>query len=136
VGEDDVAPAETGSITVFVLLVVVALVVTIGVVAEGGAVLSARESASAEAEQAAREGAASVLPATLRSGGTATGGAPAESAAEWVMAADGHPGTATWSAGQLTATVTPFRIDTPILALVGLPTITVSASASARAVAG
>lgn len=128
--------ADGGSITVFLLLLAVALVLTVGLVAEGGAALSAREAAVAEAEQAARAGAAALLPASLRAGRSATGGATAVAAAVAFMAGSGHPGTAVWRAGQVTATVRPFRVATPMLALIGRPYMTVSASASAKAVVG
>jgi hypothetical protein len=127
---------EDGSVTPFVLLVCVCLAALLGLVAEGGAVMSAREAAVAEAEQAARAGAAVLTPTTVRAGGTSTGGASAIEVAEFLMALSGHPGTATDVGGVLTARVAPFRISTPLLALAGVDDITITASASARAVAG
>ena len=56
--------------------------------------------------------------------------------AEYLMALDGHPGTASDVNGVLIAVVTPFRIRTPLLALAGVGSISVTATASARAVAG
>ncbi|MGA2208965.1 MAG: hypothetical protein ABSH30_04955 [Acidimicrobiales bacterium] len=127
---------DEGSLTPFVLLLCVALAALLGLVAEGGLVLSARESAMSEVEQAARAGAAVLTPATVRSGGISTGGARAVAVAEFLMALDGHPGTATDIDGVLTATITPFRIRTPLLALAGEGSISVTATASARAAAG
>ncbi len=127
---------DEGSVTPFVLLLCLGLATLLGLVAEGGLVLSARETVLAEAEQAARAGAAMLTPATLRAGGIAPDGAAAVTAAEADMAASGHPGVATDHDGTVTATVRPFRVRTPLLALAGVPSITVTASASAEAVAG
>jgi hypothetical protein len=127
---------EEGSVTPFVLLLCLALAALLGLIAEGGLVLSAREAAVGEAEQAARAGAAVLTPATVRSGGTSTGGTRAVAVAEYLMALDGHPGTAIDVNGVLIAVVTPFRIRTPLLALAGVGSISVTATASARAVAG
>jgi hypothetical protein len=125
-----------GSVTPFVLLLCLCLTALLGLVAEGGLVLSARETAVAEAEQAARAGAAALTPATLRAGGISSGGLEAIDTAEHLMAMDGHPGTATDVSGLVTATVSPFRVSTPLLALAGVPFILVTASASASAVVG
>lgn len=122
--------------TVFVLLMTACLAALLGLVAEGGQVLSAKETAVAEAEQAARAGAAYLTPQTVRLGGTSTGGLAAVRVAEYYMALNGHPGIAVDRGGTVTATVTPFTVPTPLLALVGLPSMTVTATASARAVDG
>lgn len=127
---------EGGSVTPFVLLMCVCLAALLGLVAEGGQVLAARETAVAEAEQAARAGAAALNPATIRSGGISSGGTEAIAVAEFLMALSGHPGTAVDSGGVVTATVKPFAVSTPLLALAGIGSITVGASASSRAVAG
>ena len=127
---------DRGSVTPFVLLVCVCLAALLGLVAEGGLVLSSREAAVAEAEQAARGGAAVLTPSTLRAGGTSDGGSSAVGVAEFLMALSGRPGTATDEGGVVTATVSPFRVSTPLLALAGVGSITITATASARAVAG
>jgi hypothetical protein len=123
-------------VTPFVLLVCVCLTALLGIVAEGGLVLSARETAVSEAEQAARAGAAVLTAGTVRAGGISSGGASAVNTAEYLMALSGHPGTAVAVGGGVTATVSPFRLSTPLLALAGVSAITVTATASARAVAG
>ncbi len=131
-----VARQDAGAVTAFVVLLVVALAALLGLVAEGGEVLSVKEAAVAEAEQAARAGAAALVPATVRLGGISTGGAAAVGAAEYYMALNGHPGTAVDRDGTVTATIKPFPVATPLLALVGIGSMTVTASASATAVAG
>jgi hypothetical protein len=128
--------SEEGSIAAFTVLLCTALVALLGLVAEGGQVLADRETAMAEAEQAARTGAAQLSAGTLHLGGIVDGGAEPVHAAEYVMAADGHPGTARAAAGLVTVTVTPFSVSTPLLSLVGIPSVTISAHASAEAVAG
>jgi hypothetical protein len=127
---------DEGSVTPFVLLLCVCLTALLGLVSEGGLALSARETAVAEAEQAARAGAAVLTPGTVRAGGISSGGSSAIDVAEYLMALSGHPGTATDEGGVVTARVSPFRVSTPLLALAGVSSITVTATASARAVAG
>ena len=77
---------ETGSVTVFVLLVCLCLAALLGLVSEGGLVLSSRETAVAEAEQAARAGAAALSPAAVRAGSISSSPPEAVEAAENVMA--------------------------------------------------
>jgi type II secretory pathway pseudopilin PulG len=127
---------ETGSVTPFVLLLVVALCAVLALVAEGGALMTARLATEAEAEQAARAGAAVLSAATLRAGGIATGGQAAVAAAERYMAEGGHPGRAWATADSVTAEVNPYTVATPLLSLVGISGETVTASATAVAVAG
>jgi hypothetical protein len=127
---------DAGSVTPFVMFMCVALAALLGLVAEGGQVLSARETAVAEAEQAARAGAAVLTPATVRAGGTATGGREAIDVAEYLMALSGRPGTATAAGGVVTVTIKPFSVSTPLLGLAGYGSISVTATASARAVDG
>lgn len=127
---------DSGSIAVFVLLVSTALAALLGLVAEGGQVLAARESATALAEQAARAGAARLDAASLRQGRIVDPGPGPVLAAERVMVAGGHPGRASRSGRVVTATVRPFEVRTPLLAIVGVGSIRVTASASAKAVAG
>jgi hypothetical protein len=127
---------DRGSVTPFVLLLTVALAAVLGLVVEGGRVMSIREAAMTEAEQAARAGAAVLTAETLRSGGIATGRAAAGAEADLVMSQSGHSGTATATGDSVTASVNPFRVSTPLLSLVGLRHVTVSASATASAVSG
>lgn len=119
----------------FVILLMPCLLALAGLVAEGGMVISAKQRAMAEAEQAARAGAAKASVAGLHDGLIlAPGDAPAKEA-EFVMAADGHPGVASTSGGRVTATVEPFSVATPLLALAGVPHVMVSARATAQAIA-
>jgi hypothetical protein len=123
-------------VTAFAVLASICLAALLGLVAEGGAALGAREAAMLEAEQAARVGAAQLSPATAHVGGLLNGGESSVDAAEFVMAAAGHPGTASVSGRTVTARVTRFYVSTPLLALAGIPRLPVSASASATVVDG
>jgi hypothetical protein len=126
--------SESGSVAVFALLICLAFTALLGLVAEGGQVLSAREAAMAAAEQGARAGAARLSAATLHGGGIIDPPAACVKTAEAMLAGLGHPGTASARGSRVTATVTPTRISTPLLAIVGFPTMTITASASAEAV--
>ncbi|MHB1986927.1 MAG: hypothetical protein ACYCSF_02920 [Acidimicrobiales bacterium] len=128
--------SDDGSIAAFSVLMCTALAALLGLVAEGGLVLATREAAMAEAEQAARAGAAVLSPGTLHAGDIINGGRGPADVAELVMATDGHPGNASAANGVVTATVSPFSVPTPLLILAGIASITVSARASAQAVAG
>jgi hypothetical protein len=127
---------DDGSVTAFAVLASICLSVLLGLVAEGGAALGAREAAMSEAEQAARVGAAQLSPAIAHAGGLVDGGESSVNAAEFVMAAAGHPGTASVSGRTVTARVARFYVSTPLLAFAGLPRLPVSASAAATAVDG
>lgn len=127
---------DSGSIAAFTTLLCAALLALAGLVAEGGQVLTARESAMAEAEQAARVGASRLSTESLHDGQILDHGSGPVKAAEYVMSAAGHPGTAVLSGSTVTTVVTPFTVRTPLLAIAGVPSIRVSARASAHAVAG
>lgn len=128
--------SDSGSVVPFTVLLCIALTALLGLVFEGGAVLSARESAMAEVEQAARAGAATVSADSLHAGAIVDGGVEPAEVAEEVMAASGHPGSAVLRGRQLTATLDPYSIATPLLAIAGIRSMAVSASATAAAVAG
>jgi hypothetical protein len=126
---------ERGSVVAFVVLLVTCLMALAGLVSEGGAVLSAREAAMAEAEQAARLGAATVSPLALHKGEILDPGTAPVSAAEAYMKHAGHKGTVVISGSVVTATITPFRVNTPLLALAGIFSMKVSAKAKAEVLA-
>lgn len=129
---------DRASVTVFVLLIAVALTALLALVAEGGMVLDARQTAMAEAEQAARAAAAELSEENAHLGlviDNERDDTPVMTAI-YLMAAAGHPGTAIQHGRTVTATVTPYRVATPLLTLVGYPFFVVSASASASAITG
>ena len=107
----------------------------LGLVVDGGAALSARQSAADEAEQAARAGAGALSVEALRTGSLQLDPAAAVAAAESFAAAAGHPGTATVSGGVVTVQI-HYRMATEVLGLVGIDSLPVSAVASAADVQG
>ena len=127
--------ADAGSIAAFVLLLLVALVVLLGLVVDGGAALTQRQAAQSEAEQAARAGAGAVSVDALRSGYLEIDPAAAVRAAEAFTVAAGHPGTATATGGVVTVHLA-YDVPTDVLGIVGITHLHVSAVASAVDVDG
>ena len=114
----------------FVVLLLVALFVVMGMVVDGGSALAAHQSAVDEAEQAARAGAGALSVDALRSGTIQLDPAAAVAAAQAFTVGAGHPGTATVSAGVVTVSIS-YRVPTSILGIVGIGSLPVSATASA-----
>ena len=127
--------SQEGSISAFVVLILVAVFVLIGLVVDGGAALSARQAATNEAEQAARAGAGSLSLSALRSGVIEIDSQQAVVSAENFTVVAGHPGTAFVSGGTVTVQI-HYRIDTQVLGIIGIDSLPVSASASAVDVKG
>jgi hypothetical protein len=126
---------DRGSISAFVVLLLVAIFVLLGLVVDGGLAASARQQAAEEAEQAARAGAGSISVVALRSGQLQIDDAAAIATAEQFMVAAGHPGVATVSSGRVQVEIS-YRIHTVILGIVGVTTLPVSATATAVDVSG
>lgn len=129
-------PDDSGAVVAYVVLLTATLVVVLGLAVGGGQALAAHTTAYDEAEQAARAGAAALAASGLRSGAIETDATAAMLVAQSFMAAAGHPGAATVRGNLVVATVSPYRVATPLLAIAGITSLVVSASASARAVAG
>jgi len=127
---------DSGSVTPFVTLLFTVLLALLALVVDGGRALGAREAALGEAEQAARLGAAQLSVTSLHAGLARLPTAEAVGAAEAYMAATGHPGTAVVMGTSVVATVHPFRLRTPLLAIVGIGSLPISVSASATSVVG
>lgn len=127
---------DEGLVTTYVVMLVSTLVLLCGLAFDGGLALSARQAAFAEAEQAARAGAAALSTAALRGGSVVPSAPSAVAAAEAYMRTAGHPGTAVVRGGEVVATVAPFRVSTPLLGLVGITSLSVSATAAASALTG
>ncbi len=126
---------QGGSITAFVLLLLVALMAMLGLVVDGGSALSAHQSAVDEAEQAARAGAGALSVDALRTGSLELDPEAAVATAEAFTRAAGHPGTASVQGGTVTVQIL-YRVPTDVLGLVGIRTLSVSAAASAVDVQG
>jgi Flp pilus assembly protein TadG len=113
----------------------VALFALLGLVVDGGRAMAARQAAQDEAEQAARAGAGALSVESLRSGQTDLDPQAAVAGAESFTLEAGHPGTATVAGGTVTVTVS-YPVPTAVLGLVGISSISVSATASAFDVHG
>jgi hypothetical protein len=106
-----------------------------GLVLDGGNAMNAQQAAYDEAEQAARAGAGALSVDGLRAGSVAIDAQAAIAAAEAYTVSSGHPGTASVAGGRVTVNVR-YRIPTSILGIVGISTLSVSATASAVNVYG
>lgn len=121
---------ETGSITAFVAVVAIALVMVAGMAYDGGQVISAHNAARNDAEQAARAGAQQIDLTHLRkTNEPRLDTAKAESAALDYLAQSGATGTVAVADASVTVTVT--RVQ-PLRILPGSDrTITVTETATA-----
>jgi hypothetical protein len=124
---------EDGTVTAFVVVLTVALVLFAGLVIDGGLTLAARVQAINEAQAAARAGAQAIDLAQFRSTGQVVlDPTQADQAAESYLAATGHHGTVEVHGDEVEVTVS---ITQPmqILGLVGIRAMTVTGRADAVA---
>ena len=126
---------EAGSITAFMVLLLVAFMALLGLVVDGGSAMSAHQAAADEAEQAARSGAGALSVEALRTGSFQLDPVRAVAAAESFTRAAGHPGTASVAGGVVTVRV-QYRIPTEVLGIIGINSLPVTAEASAVDVHG
>ena len=126
---------QNGSLSAFVVLLLVALIALLGLVVDGGSALSARQSAADEAEQAARAGAGALSVEALRTGSLRIDPSAAVAAAEAFTRDAGHPRNA-WVVGGTVSVEIHYRIPTEVLGLVGINSLPVSAVATAVDVQG
>jgi Flp pilus assembly protein TadG len=120
--------ADTGSITGFVVVLVLAVVMCAGLALDGGRIVGAKVAAGDAAENAARAGAQVLTdphqdPAFLDPVG-------ARAAAQGYLAAHGMTGSVSATPGRVTVTVT-VTVGMSLLGLVGISSKTVSATRSA-----
>jgi len=126
---------ERGSISLFAVVLAVAMIVVIGLVVDGGAKIHAQQHAQAVAREAARAGGQAVLgPVVVRGEEAVVDPYTARAAAQDYLAAAGLPGTVTVTGGtrlhvQVTASYEPV-----FLSIVGIGTQQVSGQADARLV--
>ncbi len=127
---------EGGQITAFVVVMVAALILCAGLVIDGGLTLAAKVRATDEAQAASRAGAEQINVATYReSGDIVLDPTQATSAAQRYLATTGDRGTVTVIGNTVTVTVEAIQ-PTQILNLVGIQSLSVSATASASAIRG
>lgn len=135
VDQDSVAHHEAGVLSAYVAVLAVALLAIVGMAVDSGRAIAAERLATDEAEQAARAGAGQLSIQALRDGRFVLDSAAAVRVAEDYLILAGHPGTATVSDGIVTVRVVVV-IPTTILDIVGVSTISVSATSSASDVRG
>jgi hypothetical protein len=130
------ASPDEGSISLFMVVMAVALLAAVGLVVDGGLKVRALQRADEAAREAARAGSQMLdVPAAVRGDAVAVDSAGAARAARSYLAAAGVAGTVRVS-GNVVAVST--RVDfTPVfLTFAGVGTSTVTGTASARPVSG
>ena len=129
---------DRGSITAYLLIMTVALVVLAGLVLDGGAALTAHGRAADTAQQAARAGADALDEQSLRAttpSGLTTNPAAARAAAARVLAAADVIGDITVTGTTVTVTARATK-PTAILAIVGITQVGGTATATAMPLHG
>lgn len=126
---------ERGTITIFVTTATVALLMAAGLVLDGGRLLAAQRQAVDHASAAARAGAQAVDTGALRERRSELDARRAIRAAQRFLASRGEGGRVTVDGGRIHVTVARDE-TTSLLTLVGIRTVGISASGSARVVRG
>jgi len=126
--------AEAGQVTAFVTVLMLALLVMLGLVTDGGRALAAHVRAANEAQEAARAGAQAVdLAAYRRDGTVRLDPARAETRVRDYITATGDTlTTLVVDADQITVTVTRTE-PTRLLTLAGLASVRATGTSTARA---
>ncbi|TQS08484.1 pilus assembly protein TadG-related protein [Microbispora hainanensis] len=129
--------AERGSITPYALIFIVVLMLFVGLAVDGGAKLRAGWEAVGIAEEAARAGAGQIDRRAVYEGREFTiDRSAAARAAQAYIRASGRPGTAAITGpGSIRVRVTVTK-RTWLLSLVGLPSVSMTATATADLVSG
>jgi hypothetical protein len=123
---------EDGTVTAFVVIFTLALILLAGLVIDGGLTLAARVKAIDEAQAAARAGAQAINLASYRAGEPLTLDADqARQAAQAYLATTGHDGTVEIHGNQVEVTV-HITQDMQILGLGGIGSLTVTGHGTAR----
>lgn len=127
-----VREGDRGSISAFVVIIVLTVMACAGLAIDGARVVGAKVSAADHAENAARAGAQAV--AGVRVGGTPTlDPGRARLLAEAYLASQGVPGTVAATSERITVTVHT-TVSTTLLRLVGISSKSVTATRSASPV--
>ncbi|MCM0621272.1 TadE/TadG family type IV pilus assembly protein [Nocardioides bruguierae] len=127
---------DRGTATVFVIGLALALMAVAGLVLDGGLALNARMKVADDAEQAARAGAQQIDLATLRSSSGVLridGGLARARAQEYLVGRGYTVGSVDVAGDSVTVSATE-TVPTRVLSLLGIDSLTVSATATAEAV--
>ncbi|MEV7393938.1 pilus assembly protein TadG-related protein [Streptomyces sp. NPDC091215] len=129
-GDDD------GQVTPFVVILAVAIVMFAGLIVDGGLTLAAKVRAIGEAQEAARAGAQALDLSVYRNTGTLRLiPDQARARAQTYLASTHDTGTVILTGDTVTVTVTAHQ-HTQLLGLLGLDSLTVTATGSAHPVRG
>ena len=121
-----------GQVTVFVAGASLGLILVAGLAVDGGRILAGRERAFDEAQEAARAGADALSTSALRGGSpTLVDPGAAVTAAQSYIQATGDTAQVSVSGDQVTVEVTA-TVQTSILSIAGLDSVTVTGSATAE----
>lgn len=124
---------DRGSLSLFVVVAFVALLVTIGLVVDGGGKIRALQRADAVAAEAARAGGQAIVASTaVRGRGAVTDPAQARIAAQSYLARADVPGTVTIINGTQLRVQTTITYDPVFLGIVGVGTQTSTGEAEVR----
>ncbi len=127
---------ENGQVTVFVVILAVAIVMFAGLIVDGGLALAAKVRAIGEAQEAARAGAQALDLVAYRNSGTVRlVPAQARTLARTYLASTNDTGTVSVTGDTVTVTVTAHQ-QTQLLGLLGLDSLTVTSTGSAHPARG
>ena len=127
---------QDGSVSLFLVVAVLALFIAVGLVVDGGQKLRSTQGADDVAAEAARAGVQSVQPAnTVRGQPAQVNPEAAISAARHYLSVAGVAGTVTVTGGRVQVS-TSISFTPAFLSLIGLGTQTVTGRASARLARG
>ena len=127
---------QDGSVSLFLVVAVLALFIAVGLVVDGGQKLRSTQRADDVAAEAARAGVQSVQPAnTVRGQPAQVNPEAAISAARHYLSVAGVAGTVTVTGGRVQV-MTSISFTPAFLSLIGLGTQTVTGRASARLARG
>lgn len=127
--------AQEGTVTAFVTVMTVAMLMAAGLVVDGGRVLASRREAMDVAGQAARVGAQAIDTDALRRRSTALDASAAVGAARAYVAARGYAASVSVDGDRVRVAVET-RVELTLLSMVGISSVAARGAAEARAVRG
>lgn len=127
---------DRGSVSVFFVVVALALLIAVGLVVDGGGKIRALQRADAAAAEAARAGGQAITAAPVRGEQPQLAAAVARSAAAAHLAAAGVAGTATVTGGTRLQVRTSTTYTPVFLSVIGVGAMTTTGYAEARLVRG
>jgi Flp pilus assembly protein TadG len=128
---------EEGSVSLFLVVLLLAVFAVFGLVVDGGARLDGQREATNQAEQAARAAAQAVNPTSLRTGATTLDPTAARAAASRYLTSTGNVTLTGIQVLGNTVTVTVTTTVRPaVLSIIGIHTLTVTGTGRAQLLRG